>query len=283
MKLGLVLGGGFARGAAQLGFLKGFFEYFPLSDVKIISSSSIGAVNALALSYDKLDYAENIYRNFKFESVKNLRNSIKSNLIPDIFDRLSENSEIKIPVYITGTCIGTFSTHYFYVDNSTPKSEVLSILDISITFPFINGIVKKRGKKIYFDGGAFDNNPVYPLRYHDLDFILILHSAPNYIPPFDVIEKGINVIDIETTSCCNKKISSFSIKKDNIHSMLDSAYEYGKKFGSLVMSAHDDIDLKEALKKFKNDENKNENNPNRFTSLTLVEFLNRLFVSMRIR
>lgn len=49
------------------------------------------------------------------------------------------------------------------------------------------------------------------------------------------------------------------------------------------MSAHNDSELKEVLRKFKNDENKNENNPNRFTSLTLVEFLNRLFVSMRVR
>lgn len=50
MKIGLVLGGGFARGAAQAGFLKGLLNYLQPEEIALMSCSSIGAMNGLALS-----------------------------------------------------------------------------------------------------------------------------------------------------------------------------------------------------------------------------------------
>ena len=48
MKLGLVLGGGTAKGAFQLGVLKALARVFPPESFSCISASSVGVMNAYA-------------------------------------------------------------------------------------------------------------------------------------------------------------------------------------------------------------------------------------------
>lgn len=56
-KLGLVLGGGGARGSYQVGVLKALMEYDLLKGVKVVAGTSIGAVNT-CLVMEKLNYDE---------------------------------------------------------------------------------------------------------------------------------------------------------------------------------------------------------------------------------
>ena len=46
-KIGLVLGGGGAKGAYQVGVLKALKEYKLLKHVKMVSGTSIGALNSI--------------------------------------------------------------------------------------------------------------------------------------------------------------------------------------------------------------------------------------------
>jgi len=281
MKIGVVLSGGFARGAAQAGFLKGFLSIHPKEDIKCISSSSIGGLNALALSCNKLEYLEKMYRTKNFTSIKNLRFDLKNKLVEDIFHNLIDKTEVQIPMYMTGTCMNTLSTHYFYVDQNSTKEEVYKALDITLTFPFVNGIFKRYDKRIYLDGGALDNNPTYPLTFLDLDLIIVLHSAPNYMIPAYLIDEGRSIIDIEVTSQCKKRVSSFSFQHENLEAMFVSAEEYGKKFASAIKDVKNKDELNNILRNFKNEELKT--STNKWNSITLVELLNRVNYSRNIR
>lgn len=49
MNIGLVLSGGMAKGAYQIGVLRAISEYIPISEIKYISCESIGVFNGYAL------------------------------------------------------------------------------------------------------------------------------------------------------------------------------------------------------------------------------------------
>ena len=181
MKIGLVLGGGFARGAAQAGFLKGLLNYLKPEEIALMSCSSIGAMNGLALSNDNLDYLEYMYRNSNFQNTSNLKLNLKNKLVDQVLDELTNNhNEIRVPLYVTGTCLNSLSTHYFYIDNKTPQEDLYKAINITVTFPFVNGLYRKEYKRLYLDGGATDNIPVFPFFSCHVDLLIILHCYPRY-------------------------------------------------------------------------------------------------------
>ena len=48
MNIGLVLAGGMAKGALQLGALYALSEFIPLEEIKYVSCASVGALNSYA-------------------------------------------------------------------------------------------------------------------------------------------------------------------------------------------------------------------------------------------
>ena len=152
MKIGLVLGGGFARGAAQAGFLKGLLNYLKPEEIALMSCSSIGAMNGLALSNDNLDYLEYMYRNSNFQNTSNLKLNLKNKLVDQVLDELTNNhNEIRVPLYVTGTCLNSLSTHYFYIDKLLLRYLHLVLLNLLflkyyfyIVFPFNQPLLIKK-------------------------------------------------------------------------------------------------------------------------------------------
>ena len=61
-KVGIVLSGGMAKGAYQVGALKAISEYFQPEDIMFISASSIGVLNSYAFATRKLEYAERMWK-----------------------------------------------------------------------------------------------------------------------------------------------------------------------------------------------------------------------------
>ena len=206
MKIGLVFGGGFARGAAQAGFIKGMMNFIKEEDIFLVSCSSIGGLNGLAFTNHKFEYLESMYRNSNFQNMKNLKLNLKNRIIDEILEGLLKDMKITVPLYITGTCLTPISTHYFYVDNKTPFEEISKAINITLTFPFVNGVVRKEYGKLYLDGGGTDNIPAHPFSYNPADVLIILHCYPRYLPPRNIIEKNKVVIDIDITSHCDDSI-----------------------------------------------------------------------------
>lgn len=251
MKIGLVLGGGFARGAAQAGFLKGLSYYLKPEEISLMSCSSIGGMNGLAFSNDNLDYLEYMYRNSNFQTTANLKLNLKNKLVDQILDELIHNhNEIKIPMYVTGTCLNTLATHYFYIDNNTSRENLYKAINITVTFPFVNGLYRKEYKRYYLDGGATDNIPVFPFYEKKVDVLIILHCYPRYLPPLKIINSGIVVMDVDIAARCDANISTYSFQTENLNKMFDVGIEYGKEFGQKVFADRNIDHIKERAQAF---------------------------------
>lgn len=275
MNIGLVLGGGFARGAAQAAFLKGLSEYLDKNDIRLISSSSIGALNGLALSNGHLDYLEKVYRTSDFQTMSNLRLNLKNRLVDQILDQLTDRqNKLEIPLYVTGTCLNNLSTYYFYLDCHTVQEEVYRAINITVTFPFVNGLFRKVGRCFYLDGGATDNIPVFPFFYRQMDLILILHCYPHYLPPLKLVESNATVIDIDVAARCDSKISTYSFQKANLNKMWEIGLAYGKEFGEKVFCSRDLTEIKRKGQAFMREEL--EIRKRKKVPLTAAVFFNRL-------
>lgn len=278
MKIGLVLSGGLARGVAQLGFITSFLKHVPREYISIISSSSVGALTGMAIATNKIDDLSNTYLKFDFDNLISFVKSVKNHLFFNVVDSVfSKDSRLDIPLYITGSNIINKTVQYFYADSNSSWEEVKKICNISCTFPFVNGLFKKYNNQYFLDGGFYDNIPTYPLKYHDLDLIIICHCASNYIPPSGMIQSNVPVLDVHVTSKRHKYLRTFSFQNHNLHNMYNIGYELGDEVGKKISVCRNKEELFTACRDFIHENivyYQHSHNSN-----TLVETVNRIFRS----
>ena len=61
MNIGLVLSGGMAKGALQLGALYALSEFIPLEEIKYVCCASVGTLNGYAYMTNKLEQAKKMW------------------------------------------------------------------------------------------------------------------------------------------------------------------------------------------------------------------------------
>jgi len=175
MTYGLVLGGGGAKGAYQVGVMKALQEY----NIKIsaISGSSIGAINGLfyltcdikTIEEEWLKASKDLFLQEDLDD--SLSNGICNrdgliNLIDKYvqFDKLYTTS---IPLFVT---IANNGKVKYVVLNNKSKQQVIDYILASSAMPIIYGSININGIN-YIDGGVIDNVPATPLienGYYDL-------------------------------------------------------------------------------------------------------------------
>ncbi|MFA5283535.1 MAG: patatin-like phospholipase family protein [Bacilli bacterium] len=274
-KIGLVFSGGLARGAAQLSFAKQVIEKVGYERIKVLSASSIGSLNAYSVSCGTYEDMLSFYERFDCDSVKAFKLYIKSRLFNEVFQTV-EKEEMRIPTYVTGTHIFDMDTFYFYL-NDMNRSETKSALNISMSFPLINGPRKSKGGMFFIDGGATDNVPVYPMQYFDLDMIIIFHCYPKYRPPRDIIKSGVIVIDVDVTLSLDKRITSFSFSREAFAEMIEKARLAGKKFADYVFSSFDGSEVEKRCDKYRDQNIEARGIKSKDNLMKLVDILNALY------
>jgi NTE family protein len=230
-KLGLCLSGGGARGAYQIGVAKRLEELGVLAQVQAFAGTSIGAVNAAmlatqpvdktyqlwkAISPDEIKSTENIFKRLMQEKIHILDKGLYSiealrNLL---WEEIDYQEILKKEVYVTlseagmvdESLFGLFKSGYrHYVKNDTQavysllknhtKEDIVNLILASCSIPIIFPSVKIKNKQ-YYDGGVYDNTPVYPLIESGCDTIIVIH-----LQLLDFIDKskypGINIIEIK--------------------------------------------------------------------------------------
>lgn len=241
-KIAIVLSGGLARGAAQLAFAKQVIEKIGYERVCVISGSSIGAINSYACSVNNIDTLLDAYKDLDCDSLFHFMKKIRGDLFNNIFNRI-EGENLLAPTYVTGTRLFGLDCNYFCL-NSMPRSDMKTAVNVSMSFPLINGpLVFNR--HLWIDGGATNNVPVLPVTYFDPDMVIILHCYPKYYPPRDIYSKLREesiVIDVDTTLELPKSISSFSLSKTDFNTMIEVGEEKGKEFAEKIFK---DFDIKE--------------------------------------
>ncbi|RUT79079.1 patatin-like phospholipase family protein [Ancylomarina longa] len=189
MTIGIALGGGGARGFAHLGVLKALEEKGIRPD--IISGVSAGALigaflasgnsyqeilkslkNKGIMAYSKLQYPK--YGLFSLDG-------LKKEIIKHIKIKRIEN--LKIPLYIAVSNLNDGRVEYI------KEGKLIPYLLASVSIPVLFSPISI-DKKMYVDGGLFDNLPISPL-LGKCDIIIAVN-----VSPIQKIEKFDNLVQV---------------------------------------------------------------------------------------
>jgi predicted acylesterase/phospholipase RssA len=211
--------GGGCKGYVYEGVMRYLSEKdIDLSNLKVISGSSIGAFTALCivLGYDFTEFKEMLdklalpnFVNF-FTLCKALPNIFMrygavstapiAKLVEEVFTRKNIDKEMtfqelyttfKIDLIMTGSNVNTSETKYFNYKN-TPNMKVKDACTISMSYPILF-TPTLLDKDYYCDGGLYRN---LPFKYIDLEYeqhlnsvgIVLQKQSENYAKSRNIIE-----------------------------------------------------------------------------------------------
>ena len=193
---GLVLSGGGAKGAYQIGVLKALGEAGLLKDVKYISGDSIGAINAVLYCLGDSDFMYKVWEGINMPEVFDFnpdlfsdnpqlfsRAKVRSMMNSYLKDDIIQNLPYIVYVGVTRLENGQYFPEYMML-NGHSKEEMTDILLASSAMPVLYEAVRINGSD-YLDGGLTDNEPVKPL--YDLGvrrFIIIGLDSNRVFPAY---------------------------------------------------------------------------------------------------
>lgn len=223
--MGLVLSGGFVKGAYQIGALRAISELISIADIKCMSCASIGVLNGYSFFTGRIDKAEKMWRNICGDDERFLISQIlRSELLR--YNIINICNETKIPGTFYCALLDLKRRNIIYKDLSTIENDYIEkYLKASVSLPiYSKGI--KINDTAYFDGATVDNIPVFPLLNHKLDYIICIY--------FDDI-----CYEFENTDFNNKIIKivfpgksilkqSFVVSQKSIENMIEEGYEKTK-------------------------------------------------------
>ncbi len=241
-KVGIVLSGGMARGAYQVGALKAINEYFPPEDVLFISASSIGVLNSYAYATRKLEYLEQKWRESACDD-KNIfiAKIVKSAFLQKAIDNLVDESDA-LPKYFYETLYSINDNSLKYVNLSDiPAENRMRYLKAGVAIPIYNKPVYIDGDR-FFDGAIIDNIPIYPLQKLSVDYIICSYFDDcNYIFENQIFNNRIIKLIFSDKSMLR---NSLCFDKNTIDIMLHSGYRKTKEILDQIMShGTDDLDF----------------------------------------
>lgn len=232
MKIGLVLAGGGARGAYQIGIWKALRELNIDKHISVVSGTSIGALNAILFMQGDLEVAEEIWYEISMEKILPIDNfelfkrgvmltlgaknipfikkymprvleegNVSKEGIIEVINKYLDIEKIKrsnIECYATCTEVDELKVKYFKY-NEYSLEEIKKIILATSAIPSIYEAEEISGKK-YLDGGMVDNIPVQPVYGAGCDLIII-----SYLCETDCIDKdnfpNTKIIEIRSMNC----------------------------------------------------------------------------------
>ena len=188
---GLVLEGGGAKGAFQIGVWRALRE----AGIKIrgVSGVSVGALNGALICMDDLEKAEEIWENMDYSTVLSLNPSPENlqeaavelkKLIRDrglditplrklLHETIDEERIRNSPCELYATTFSISDMELLKKDVKTmPPGEIEDILMASAYLPGFKS--EKLGGKYYADGGTMDNVPIQVLLDHGYQDIIVV-------------------------------------------------------------------------------------------------------------
>ncbi len=276
-RIAIVFSGGLSRGAAQLSFAHEIIKKVGIERICCTTGSSIGALNAYAVSVDNTSKLLDIYNNLDCDNTRKFMKKIRNDFFSDAFNQI-EKEKILMPAYVTSTNMAGIECNYFCL-NSMPRDDLKACVNLSMAFPIVNG-PQRFNHHWWLDGGVTDNVPTLPATYFDPDMVIILHCYSRYYPPeslFDRLRKDAIVIDVDVTLPFPERLSPFSFSKTEFQTMLRAGQEEGKNFSDFIFSDFYAGNVKERCFKYINDKMELRHKKSWNGLLEVVDILNALY------
>lgn len=210
-KYGLVLAGGGAKGAYQIGVLQALEEMGILNNVVAYAGNSIGSVNLALLLGSNLEVANKLWSNVNPEDFVDIDEKKPSYTPFDdgIFSRegmvrlLTENvnfeniSAATAPIFITvakATGDSELMRAQYIKINGMSNDDILKYVIASSAIPIMYSSVSVGGDR-YMDGGFVDNTPIKPIYDEGFRDIIVISNDAEYKPEKEKFE-GSNLLTI---------------------------------------------------------------------------------------
>ena len=188
--VGLVLSGGGAKGAYQIGMLRALEEYGLEKEKLAMAGTSIGALNALMYAVGDLDKVRDMMWRMKDMLDDTARHARE--LFPD--EKLLAN---RIPVTVCAYCVEDERPEYFFL-NELPPQEQRDMTVASASLPDLLPPILRQGKS-YLDGGKIppqcsdqaapaDKIPLDALRMDPKDAECLDLVIISYLKPEDTVD-----------------------------------------------------------------------------------------------
>ncbi|MBQ8398875.1 MAG: patatin-like phospholipase family protein, partial [Clostridia bacterium] len=222
MKIGLVLSGGMAKGAYQIGALKAIEEFIPFGEIEYISGASIGVLNGYAYATGQLDLAQKLWKNCCGSYNRSLITRVlRDGTIPNAITGLQQNGQVPGGVFYAALLDMTKKTLVYQNLASADAQDMVDLLCASVAVPACSKGVAWNGGK-YFDGAAVDNIPVFPLMKHELDYIICVYFD-EYCYTFENSCFDDRVIKV-TFSSDSILAQSLVLTRERVSEMIDEGY-----------------------------------------------------------
>ncbi len=272
MNIGLVLSGGMAKGAYQIGALKAINEWIPQEDFKYISCASVGVLNGYAYATGVLDRAEQMWKDLCTDNARLLigqvlRSSLLQSNIAKLYDK---DKALSSAFYVSLLDIKQRSL--VYKDLHTVEEDSIPLyLKASVAMPIYNRAVQIANIS-YFDGAMVDNIPVFPLQKHRFDFIICIYFDDTCLK-FENTYFDNKVVKI-TFPCESMLKQSLVFKQETVNSMIEEGYEKTHRMLKYVFcNGYKDLEhIYHAIEFL----NQGKNNSLRITGDVLVSNLNKI-------
>lgn len=219
----MVLSGGMAKGAYQLGALRAISEWFAPSEFSLISCASVGALNGYAFATQRLSQAETMWRGLcETESRLFIGKVLRSSFLQQSVGLICENDDV-LPTALHTTLLNLAKRQVSYANlQEVPGSQRTAYLRASVAMPVYNSAVKIGGNS-YFDGAMVDNIPVYPLLDKPPDYSFCIYfDDTTYLFENEFFDRRIIKI---TFPARNRLKDSVLFRKESISDMLEQGYE----------------------------------------------------------
>ncbi len=222
-RVGLVLSGGMAKGAYQIGAFKSLLEYFRPDQIEAVSAASIGALNAYTLFGGKYELGLNMWKSInKMKDSVSLMTLLKSEYLSDCIKEMAKHTLMCKNLYVPLFNPQTKDTVYRDLC-VMPHCMMEDYLRAAVA---VFGVCKphKIGNESFYDGALIDNIPMLPLENKRLDFIICIHFDDyNYV--FDNPENDSKIIKITFGDNSNIIKNSIWFDKNEISRMISVGEE----------------------------------------------------------
>lgn len=240
MKVGLVLSGGIAKGAYQIGVLKAITDNLGRSFFNCISASSVGALSAFSFLTNQLDTFTDAFMTLPF---KNGRGFIKyytgKNNMSRLLDVFSYQTAIPSDFYITNLCSPKLSINYNNLKGL--QNEALRMrIESSVVLPVFCSPIDIDGIK-HYDGAVVDNIPTFPLLEKNEDLVIACYFDRTDVffenEDFNSKVYRLNFMDSGLLK------DSFTFEESNLREMISVGYETALKMIDELELKKDDARL----------------------------------------
>lgn len=238
-RVGVVLSGGIAKGAYQIGVLNAILEHIEPENIKVLSGSSVGALIGYAAASGKLKELEERFKSIDLYGPRQfVKKIVRPRMVEDYISEIA-GEQLRKDIKVYCTCCEMPFADVRYVDLSQyNKKDRAAYLCAAISLAPIYKPVDIDGRS-FVDGIYKDNLPIAPCRREKLDYIFAVHfdTAGRFM---NLYNEAIPVIQLIFPDGAIG--DSFDLRRESVSGMIEKGYEAANKSLGLIMKrGQDDV------------------------------------------